>query len=79
MITDYKTKWHDYDLRLHIIGDEQCHDLAVGIENLFYNRGRREDVASQIKKLDPDTKYYSGYPLESLEEELERLENNYND
>ena len=76
MITDYKTKWNDYDLRIHIIGDEQCHDLAVGIENLYYNRGRREDLAQQIKAIDPNTKFDKGYPVDYLEKELNRLEDN---
>jgi len=79
MITDYKTKWNDYDLRIHIIGDEQCYDLARGIENLYYNRGKREDLAEQIKAIDPNTKFDKGYPVEYLEKELNRLEDNYNE
>ncbi len=79
MITDYKTKWNDYDLRIHIIGDEQCYDLARGIENLYYNRGRREDLAEQIKAIDPNTKFDKGYPVDYLEKELNRLEDNYNE
>ncbi len=76
MITDYKTKWNNYDLRIHIIGDEQCYDLARGIENLYYNRGKREDLAEQIKAIDPNTKFDKGYPVDYLEKELNRLEDN---
>jgi len=79
MITDYKTKWNDYDLRIHIIGDEQCYDLAFGIENLYYNRGRREELVQQIKAIDPNTKFTKGYPIDLLEKELNRLEDNYNE
>lgn len=74
LIVDHKTKWTDYDLRISIYGNDQCNDLANSIEREFYNRGLREDLADQIKSLDPDTKMHSGYTIESLKNEIKRLE-----
>jgi len=74
-LTDYKTKWYDYDLRISVYGTDQMQDLADAIEWKFFNKGRRESLASQIKELDPNTKYTSGYDTDSLKEELDRLEN----
>ncbi len=74
-ITDYKTKWYDYDLRINLTGTRQMYDLADGIEHRFFENGRRESLARQIKELDPKTKYDSGYSIDSLRNELERLEN----
>jgi len=73
MIWDYKTKWYWYDLRISVVGTEQIHNLADAIENRFYNEGRRKDLAKQIKNLDPNTRFNSGYTIGSLEEELNRL------
>ena len=73
-LTDYKTKWYDYDLRISVYGTSQMQDLADSIEWKFFNKGRRESLADQIKKLDPNTKYNSGYDTDSLKEELDRLE-----
>lgn len=73
MIWDYKTKWYWYDLRISVVGTEQIHNLADAIENKFYNEGRRKDLAKQIKNLDPNTRFNSGYTIGSLEEELNRL------
>ena len=73
-LTDYKTKWYDYDLRISVYGTSQMQDLADSIEWKFFNKGRRESLANQIKKLDPNTKYHSGYDTDSLKEELDRLE-----
>jgi hypothetical protein len=49
-------------------------DLADAIEHKFYSDGRREELADQIKELDPKTKYDKGYSIDSLRNELERLE-----
>jgi hypothetical protein len=49
-------------------------DLADAIEHKFYNDGRRQELAEEIKELDPNTKYDSGYSIDSLKNELERLE-----
>ena len=75
MIWDYKTKWYDYDLRISISGTEQMCDLSDSIEEKFFNNGRRESLAEQIKELDPNTKFDKGYSSESLKTELDRLEN----
>lgn len=74
-IIDYKNKWHWYDLRISISGTDQMWDLADAIEHRFYDKGAREDLAEQIKTLDPDTKYHKGYLPKDLREELDRLEN----
>lgn len=74
MMMDFKTKWTDYDLRISISGDEQCQDLANSIEHYYHMEGRREDLAAQIKEYDPSTKFNSGYSIESLTKELNRLE-----
>lgn len=73
-LTDYKTKWYDYDLRISISGTDQMIDLSDAIEWKFFNKGRRESLAEQIKELDPNTKYHAGYDTDSLKEELNRLE-----
>jgi len=74
-LTDYKTKWEWYDLRISVYGTDQMQNLADAIEHKFYNDGLREDLAEQIKELDPNTKFHSGYDTDSLKDELERLEN----
>jgi hypothetical protein len=76
MISDFKTKWTDYDLRISISGDGQCQDLARAIEHRFYSDGYREDLAAQIKELCPDSKFNSGYSISTLEKELAKLSNN---
>lgn len=73
-IVDYKTKWEWYDLRISIYGSGQMNELSDAIERRFYNTGLRKDLADAIKKLDPDTKYHSGYTTDSLQKELDRLE-----
>ena len=75
LIVDYKTKWTEYDLRISVYGDERINDLADSIEHKVYNDGYREDLAEQIKELDPNTRYDSGYSIDSLRNELDRLEN----
>ena len=73
MIMDYKTKWQYYDLRISVVGDRQVQDLANAIESRYYEVGYRTDLAEQIKKLDPDTVFNSGYTLSSMKAELVRL------
>jgi len=53
-IWDYKTKWEWYDLRISISAPKHLQDLASAIENDFYSRGRQEDIAEDILKLDPE-------------------------
>jgi len=72
-LTDYKTKWYEYDLRISVYGTKQMQDLADAIEHKFYSDGYRKSLADQIKELDPDTKYNSGYSTDSLKNELARL------
>ena len=74
-LTDYKTKWEWYDLRISVYGTKQMQDLADAIEDRFYDQGLRPDLVEQIKKLDPNTKYDKGYSAEMLKKELDRLEN----
>jgi hypothetical protein len=74
MLMDYKTKWQVYDLRISVVGDRQVQNLADAIESRYYEVGYRTDLAEQIKELDPDTKYNSGYTLSSMKAELDRLE-----
>jgi len=73
-LADYKTIWSWYDLRISVWGTEQMNELADAIEDRFYNKGRREDLADQIKALDPNTEYDKGYSIRALEAELDRLE-----
>jgi len=75
-IVDYKTKWYWYDLRISVGGTDQMHNLANAIEHEYYDKGAREDLANQIKTLDPNTKYHRGYLPSTLRKELDRLENN---
>lgn len=72
-IMDYKTKWQVYDLRISVAGDRQVQNLADAIESRYYEVGYRTDLAEQIKELDPDTDFNSGYTLSSLKAELMRL------
>jgi hypothetical protein len=74
-LTDYKTKWEYYDLRISVYGTDQMQDLADAIEHKVYSDGLREDLADEIKELDPKTKYDKGYSIDSLRNELNRLEN----
>jgi len=73
MLMDYKTKWKNYDLRISVVGDRQVQNLADAIESRYYEVGYRRDLADQIKELDPDTVFNSGYAPSSLNRELERL------
>ena len=74
-LTDYKTKWEWYDLRISVYGTDQMQNLADAIEHKFYDDGLREDLADQIKALDPNTIFDKGYTTKMLKEELDRLEN----
>lgn len=74
VIFDYKTKWHYYDLRISISGNTQMWDLVTAIEDRFYEQGRKEDLAQQIKDLDPSTSFDKGSSIKDLQAELERLD-----
>lgn len=73
-IWDYKTKWNYYDLRISVSAPKHLQDLADEIQESFYKRGRQEELAEQIKKLDPNAKITRG-SVKRLEEQLDELEN----
>ena len=75
---DYKTKWHDYDLRISIHAPKHLQDLAEDIEHGFYSRGRQEELVAEIKALDPNASIIWG-SIERFEKQLEELENKQND
>jgi hypothetical protein len=71
---DWKTKWHDYDLRISIHAPEHLQNLANDIESGFYSRGRQKELVEQIKALDPEASIIWG-SVSRLEKQLEELEN----
>ena len=75
---DYKTKWHDYDLRISIHAPKHLQDLADDIEHGFYSRGRQEELVKEILELDPNASIIWG-SIERFEKQLEELENKQND
>jgi hypothetical protein len=72
MFVDWKTKWSDYDLRISVYGPKHLQDLANDIEHGFYSRGRQQELAEEIKKIDPDVRITWG-SVKRLEEQLEHL------
>lgn len=69
LMLDYKLKWSDYDLRIHIHGTNLLQNLSDDIETSFYRRGRREfllNVLSDIKEA--EGKFQKWAPLYELEE-----------
>ena len=74
-IWDYKTKWHWYDLRISVTGDEQISNLTDDIERQFYNKGCRKDTLEAIRNLEPDFKGEWMVTYELIQY-LEKLENN---
>ena len=66
LITDYKTKWTDYDLRLHIYGTEQMNWLSDAIEQKFYRDGRKEYLKDRLSELTGKSK--SDYDFKMLSE-----------
>lgn len=71
MIWDYKCKWEWYDLRISVSAPKHLQDLASAIENDFYSRGRQQDIAEMILKLDPNANIIWG--------SVDRLVKQYND
>ena len=49
---DWKTKWHDYDLRVSISGDKQMQEIADMIENYVYTKGFTEKMLKEINDSD---------------------------
>jgi len=41
-LVDYKTKWSENDLRIHVNGSKRTMDLADDIERGFYNRYKKK-------------------------------------
>jgi hypothetical protein len=72
MLIDYKTKWEWYDLRISISAPKHLQDLANSIERDFYSRGRQEEIANQIKKLDPEARIMMG-SVDSLVKQYNEL------
>lgn len=73
MITDYKTKWSHYDLRISVYGPTHINELAQAIESSFYMRGRCNELADEIRKLDPEARIIWG-SVERLEKQLIELQ-----
>ena len=75
LITDYKTKWTEYDLRIHIHGSEQMYDLVHSIEQRYYDKGRRLDLIKKLSNLSDRTeKYYEHWMLSELQKEWEKVQ-----
>lgn len=72
MITDYKTKWTHYDLRISVCGPAHINRLAEAIEREFYKNGRCEELAEEIRAIDPAARIVWG-SVKRLEEQLEEL------
>lgn len=70
-IWDYKTKWEWYDLRISVSAPKHLQDLAEAIENDFYSRGRQQDIAEDILKLNPNARITWG--------SVDRLVKQYNE
>lgn len=49
-ITDYKTKWTWYDLRISITAPKYLQDLADDIESNYYRRGEKQEKAERKLK-----------------------------
>lgn len=71
---DWKTKWTSYDLRISIHAPEHLQELAQGIEERFYSRGRQTELRDQIIAIDPTANLIWG-SVSRLEKELQELQN----
>jgi len=71
-LTDWKTKWYSYDLRISVRGDQQIYNLACMIEYTFYKKGYKQELIYLIKKVEPtfDADYITTKDLEGKLEEL---------
>ena len=74
---DWKTKWHQYDLRISITSPEHLQNLASDIEHGFYNRGQQKELVEQILAIDPNAPIIWG-SIDRFSKQLEKLENNTN-
>jgi hypothetical protein len=75
---DYKTKWCDYDLRIHVVAPEHLHNLGDDIESGYWDRGKQKELVEAITKLDPNAGIIWG-SVERLKKQLEKLENQENE
>jgi hypothetical protein len=75
-LTDWKTKWTHYDLRISLFADRQCQELADAIESHVYEKGKRESLVQQIRTIDVSTQMNRLDSIELLEQELKRLKIN---
>lgn len=73
-LTDWKTKWEWYDLRISVHANEQINDLADMIESHFYRQGQRQDMKEEILKLNPNRKDYGWGNTQDMRNELDALE-----
>jgi hypothetical protein len=74
---DWKTKWHQYDLRISISSPKHLQNLASDIEYGFYNRGQQKELVEQILAIDPNAPIIWG-SIDRFSKQLEKLENNTN-
>lgn len=74
---DWKTKWHDYDLRISIHAPKHLQNLADDIEYGFYSRGAQEEVVAKILAIDPNAGIIWG-SVDRLVKQLEELEEKLN-
>ena len=71
-LTDYKTKWEWYDLRISVRACEQVQDLASMIESTYYRKGKKQDLIEGIKSIEKD--FDSGFmSLNDLQEYYDDL------
>jgi hypothetical protein len=71
-LTDYKTKWEWYDLRISVRACEQVQDLASMIESTYYRKGKKQDLIEDIKSIEKD--FDSGFmSLNDLQEYYDDL------
>ncbi len=73
---DYKTKWHDYDLRVSMSAPQDICDLEDAITIHFYDRGYRQELLDEIRSIEPDFKYdwWSTHKLQDYNDTLKPKE-----
>ena len=71
--TDYKTKWHWYDLRISVAAPKYIQDLADAIEAHYYRAGKKVDTIKQIKAIEPT--FNKIMDLDDYRDYLEELQN----
>lgn len=81
MMWDYKTKWSDYDLRISISAPQYLQNIADAIEQYIYRKGYREELITQVKRLQPEFKdtWKTTSDLENLIASLQEKEETVGD